>query len=387
MAIRPVNEEKQSDMEPLCALKVGSFNCFCLWTPNGTVDAQTEARLTNGWSQEPGRTHATLPDGEVHKSQEDNTETGSHTTASSSAPQEASNRDGVQQQPAVESPLLSTVRQNLGRHSPIQHELAKLGGDMRNLDQVIFDQVRRVASHYEEALLPAELDPSEWHVLERSGERGLQYGSRNVEGNIHWFRSMECPESDIVKGFAAFLEVDLCGSFIDEFKMAEPLGMHTAKRDSVWRTVIEGIGVKQDNVSVHSAVDALDEPVRSLIVFSSTTSRPPGLLLVPPPHPGFNRADFECTITRLQPLRSGNEQPSGGFRITQTGINRPLGMRGPGSAIPMLSAEELSRKTNTFFTKLSQYLDRANRLDQRMTMSPRTELYDRIRKHLASMPS
>merc|ERR1712080_717094 len=146
------------------------------------------------------------------------------------------------------------------------------------------------------------------------------------------------------------------------------------------------MGVKQDNVWVHSAVDALDEPVRSLIVFASTTQRPPGLLLVPPPKAGFNRSDFECTITRLQPLRLLSGQPTG-FRLTQTGVRRPLGPRGSASSIPVASHEETARKTKSFFTKLLQFLDRTGRLDQRMVMSPRTELYERVRKHLANLPS
>merc|ERR1712139_380265 len=298
---------------------------------------------------------------------------------------EASSMEGSA---AVEHPLLSTVRLNLGQQSPLLRDLAKIGGagsDARNIDAVIWEQVRRIATQHEEGLWPCELESSEWQVLERDGEQGSQFGARNVGGNVHWFRSMDCPESDIVKGFAAFLEVDLCASFVEDLIMAEPLGMHTAKRDSVWRTVIQGVGLKQDNIWVHSAVDALDEPVRSLIVFSSTTQRPPGLLLVPPPMAGFNRADFECTITRLQPLRLVTGHPTG-FRLTQTGVSRPLGLRGPGSTVPMLSPEETTRKTKDFFKKLLQFLDRTGRLDQRMSMSPRTELYERVRKHVANLP-
>lgn len=295
----------------------------------------------------------------------------------------------------VDHPLLSVVRLNLGQHSPVLRELAKVGcgGDARNIDNVIWEQVRRVATQHEEALQACELEISggDWQVLELNGELRpgdatstpmvVKFGARNVGGTVHWFREMDCPESDVVKGFAAFLEVDLCASFVEDLIMAEPLGMHTAKRDSVWRTVIQGVGLKQDNVWVHSAVDALDEPARSLIVFSSTTQRPPGLLLVPPPMAGFNRADFECTITRLQPLRLVREQPSIGFRLTQTGVGRPMGPRGPGASIPALTLEDTSRKTKNFFNKLLQFLDRTGRLDQRMVMSPRTELYERVRKH------
>lgn len=340
--------------------------------------------MTNGGYADERRQHPTLTDG-MPKPQDDSTDAGSETTASASAVNgEASSAEG--NTAAMDQPLLSTVRLNLGQHSPVLPELAKIsaqGGDARNVDTLIWEQMRRVATQHEEALGPSDLDSSEWTVLERNGEQGVQFGTRNVGGTLQWFRSMDCAESDIVKGFAAFLEVDLCAGFVEDLILAEPLGMHTAKRDSVWRTVIQGVGMRQDNIWVHSAVDALDEPTRSLIVFSSTTQRPPGLLLVPPPMAGFNRADFECMITRLQPLRLINGHPTG-FRLTQTGVSRPLGPRGSVAAVPVPSLEETARKTKSYFTKLLQYLDRTGRLDQRMSMSPRTELYDRVRKHLAN---
>lgn len=396
MALEPYADESPP-LEPLCALKVGTFNCFCMWTPTGQLDSQTEAFLTNGLSS-PGRSQQSLPFGDERprKPQDDSTDAGSETTASASAVNgEASSSDGPV---VVDHPLLSVVRLNIGTaggsQSPILRQLAKIGasGDARNIDSLIWEQVRRVATQHEEALEPQDLDSSEWQVLERSGELGIQFGARNVNGTIQWFRSLDFPESDIVKGFAAFLEVDLCASFVEDLIMAEPLGMHTAKRDAVWRTVIQGVGLKQDNVWVHSATDALEEPARSLIVFSSTTQRPPGLLLVPPPMAGFNRSDFECTISRLQPLRLVRGRPSGsfpvaGFRLTQTGVIRPLGPRGAALNSPMLMLEESSRKTKSFFTKLQLALDRTGRLDQRMSMSPRTDLYDRTRKHLANLVS
>lgn len=388
MAIRPLADDSPH-IEPLCALKVGTFNCFCMWTPNGPIDAQTETFLTNGGYQVSGRPHPPLANADVRKfPQDDTSDIGSETTASAS--QIAGEASSDQGSVAVDHPLLSTVRLNLGERSPILRELAKVsaqGGDARNIDALIWEQMRRVATQHTEALGPSDLDVdgAEWPVLERNGDLGVQFGTRNVGGTVHWFRSMDCPDSDIVKGFAAFLEVDLCAGFVEDLIMAEPLGMHTAKRDSVWRTVIQGVGLRQDNIWVHSGVDALDEPTKSLIVFSSTTQRPPGLLLVPPPMAGFNRAEFECTITRLQPIRPATGQTTG-FRLTQTGVSRPFGSRGSSAAIPMLTLEESTRKTKSYFAKLLQYLDRTGRLDQRMSMSPRTELYDRVRKHLAHLP-
>lgn len=387
MAIRPFADTDDSPhIEPLCALKVGTFNCFCMWTANGTNDAQTEARLTNGPVPASGhvRAHSPLPDA-VPKTQDDSTDAGSETTASA-ANGEASCLEGPPV--VIDHPLLSVVRLNLGRQSPILRELSPSakGTDARNIDALIWDTVRRVAVRHDEALSPSGLDSSEWPVLDRGDWPGLQFGARIVDGTVHWFRSMDFPENDIVKGFAAFLEVDLCSSFVEDLIMAEPLGMHTAKRDSVWKTVIQGVGVKQDNIWVHSAVDALDEHVRSLIVFSFTTSRPPGLLLIPPPMAGFNRSEFECTVTRLQPLRLTSGPPRG-FRLTQTGVCRPLGSRGSASAAALPGLEETGRKTKDFFTKLFQFLDRTGRLDQRMKMSPRTELYERVGKHLANLPS
>lgn len=400
MAIRPVSEDLPP-VEPLCALKVGTFNCYCMWTQNDSLDEFTEAQLTNG-AVSPGRSHPPLPHADLRKHIDDSTDAGSETTACASAANgEASSMESAV---AVDHPLLTTVRFNLGQQSPLHRELGKLacsGGDSRNMEAILWEQVRRLATQHEEALEICDFNRSEWSVLELAGDNGLRFGSRNVNGTIHWFRSMDCPESNpvkaddkkdqpipyqtVVKAFASFLEVDLSAGFIKEQLNAESLGMHTAKRDSVWRTQTQETakGVKQDNIWVQSAVDALDEPCRSLLVFSSTTQRPPGLLMVPPPMAGFNRADFECTITRLQPLRFVDGQPTG-FRLTQTGVSRPLGQRGPGPSMPTI--EESSQKTKQFFNDLLQLLDRRGRLDQRMSMSPRTELYDRVRKHLANLP-
>merc|ERR1711862_573616 len=120
-----------------------------------------------------------------------------------------------------------------------------------------------------------DFDSTEWQVLDR--ETDLQYGARNVGGTVHWFRIMDFPESDIVKAFAAFLEVDLSGGpagFIEELDTAESLGMHTAKRDAVWRTEIRGVNLSRTT----SGYTVRQMPLKSLSDHSLySQARPRGL--------------------------------------------------------------------------------------------------------------
>lgn len=366
------------------------------------AESQNETRLR---SEAHGEERAKLTDSPglpgSHASQfDESTDAGSDATATTAgAAVEAQSAEthlaaaAAMNAAVAEHPLLANIRLNLGARSTEYRDLLKsitAGGDLRNLDITIFDQVKRASCQFEAALNPMMLSsPSQWPVLQEAegSELGLSYGVRIEDGVMQWFRSMEFPDCDIVKGFASHLEADLASGFNDNLVQAEPLGMHVAKRDAVWRTVFHCQDEKQDNIWLYSPVDALEEPVASLLVLSCTTPRPPGLLLVPPPSAGFIRSEFECIITRLQPLRR-NGGPPGGFRLTQVGVSRPPSVRvlgSPSASIP--NGEDFARKTKLLLTKLKQCVERTGRLDQRMSMSPRTELYDRLRRHIANLPA
>lgn len=395
MAIRLFTEEGPH-IDPLCAIKVGSFNCFCVWTPGGSqAESQSETCLRD--EERPRLADTT--DFKKSLQVDESTDAGSDATATTAgATAEASSTESQMAAQAAltlalaEHPLLANIRLNLGQRSPAMRDLIKAvsaGGDVRNLDMTIFEQVKRSACQHEAALNPLiNAPPNEWPVLQEAegSELGLSYGARVVEGVMQWFRSMDFPDCDIVKGFASHLEADLSSCFCDNLAYAEPLGMHVAKRDAVWRTVIQSPDEKQDNIWLYSPIDALEEPISSLLIISYTTPRPPGLLTVPPAQAGHTRSEFECIITRLQPLRSRGGSRSSGFRLTQVGVSRPIGGR---SALVTSKpiGEDFARKTKLLLTKLKQCIERTGRLDQRMGMSPRTELYDRLRRHLANLPS
>jgi len=394
MAIRPFGDDSPM-IEPLCALKVGTFNCFCMWTPEGIDDPQTETQPANR-TLPPAQEHArSLEDVENRNAHEESIEAGNDAAYGQSSRKHGQSSSSVQAslEPCapIDHPLLSVIRFNLGPQSPLLQMLSKIGcvSDSRNIDAVVCEQARRVVTQHEEALVPSDMTASEWSVLElNKDDFGLNFGSRNVEDTIHWFRGMDFPvvdgpPLDMVKAFAAFLEVDLSVLFVEDLISGTPLGMHTAKRDAVWQTLMQGSNIKEDNIWVQCGIDALEEPARSLVVIAMTTQRPPGLLLVPPPTVGFHRAEFECTITRIQPLKLIDGRD--GFRVSQTGVSRPCGPRRSPPGMSMLNVEEASRKTSMFFTKFRQCLERTNRLNERLKLSPRTPLYDRVNKHLCHM--
>lgn len=374
MAIRPYSTADESNgIEPLCALKVGSFNCFCMWSSDTNTELQSAA-LVDVPAPPPAARQAPV---------EDSADSGADIAA------EQLSRDGLTI--ATDHPLLNLVRLHLGaepagRSLAALKDLGKFSGDMRNLDAVVMDQVRRVAAQYEEVLELPEASPAEWAergwTYESFQEWDLVCGARVVDGLVEWFRTFEVT-GDIVKGFAAHMEADLAASHFEDLVTGEPLGMHTAKRDAVWRIVTQGPKFKHDNIWLYSGLDALEEPPGSLIIFACTTLRPPGLLSVPAPMSGAVRSDFASVIFRFQPLYENR------FRFTQLGINRdpysvPPSAPSTNGAVPLPpQVRDIARLTRSYYDRFCRCMDNPGRLDQRMSMSPRTELYARVRRHMA----
>jgi hypothetical protein len=188
---------------------------------------------------------------------------------------------------------------------------------------------------------------------------------------------------DIVKGFAALLEVDLMRNFAEDMICADPLGMHTAKKDAGWRSAVRTrpYHVKEDNVWVYQALDALDTPAAALLIFIFTPPRPRivGVPVIPTPEHGFQRSEFECVVHHLEPTFSEGAFSPTGFRLTQMGISRPSS---PSSSTVVQCIKDGTGDTNKFIHKFRRYIEASCHLEARMKGSPRTELYDRIYKHL-----
>jgi hypothetical protein len=190
-----------------------------------------------------------------------------------------------------------------------------------------------------------------------------------------------------VKGFAALLEVDLMRNFADDLICADPLGMHTSKRDAGWRSAVRTrpYHIKEDNVWVYTALDALDTPAAALLIFTFTPPRPRivGVPVIPTPEHGFQRSEFECIVHHFEPMFAEEAFSPTGFRLTQMGISR---LPTDSSQAPFSTAVQCIKDgtgdTAKFIHKFRRYIESSCHLEARMKASPRTELYDKIYKHL-----
>mmetsp|Transcript_6086 Transcript_6086/g.11202 ORF Transcript_6086/g.11202 Transcript_6086/m.11202 type:complete len:403 (-) Transcript_6086:55-1263(-) len=290
-------------------------------------------------------------------------------------------------------PLIAALRLHCAHVVPFQQELRKYAanlGDLRDLNEPGVDHLRRLVVQHADALGSKAIEANdEWLVHERMEDFGIQYGAKLVDDMFQWFRIVEMQGCDLLKGFAAFLEVDLTKSFADDLICAEPLGMHTAKRDAAWRTVActKPYYVKEDNVWVYSPMNALDEALGALVIFAYTPPklRLAGVPYVPQPETGFVRSEFDCTIYVLEPIYDETvdipDVPTG-FRLTEMGVSRPSAAIWSDSSatVAMQCIKDGTADSTQFPRKLKRYLDLSIHLENRMRFSPRAALYERIRK-------
>jgi len=289
-------------------------------------------------------------------------------------------------------PLLALLRLH-GRHVPgLQHELFRIAmgcvDDLRSPSDRDLDVLRRLATQHETALGPKSIAANEWIIHEKDLAPGCEYGATPVGELVQWFRIVELDGCDLVKGFAAFLEVDLMRNFACDLICADPLGMHTAKRDAGWRSAVRTrpYCLKEDNVWLYHALDALDTPVAALLIFAFTPPRPriPGVPCIPQPEQGFQRSDFDCTVHHFEPIMTDGAFSPTGFRVTQMGISRPSASMSTSdrSSMAVQCMKDGTGDTLRFIGKLRHYVESSCHLEARMRASPRTELYDRIGKHV-----
>lgn len=292
-------------------------------------------------------------------------------------------------------PLLALLRLH-GRHvASMQQELFRIavqcGDDLSNPSDRDLDVLRRLAMQHESALGPKSIAANEWVIHEKEMAPLCEYGATPIGDLIQWFRTIEMDGCDIVKGFAAFLEVDLMQSFACDLICADPLGMHTAKRDAGWRSAVRTrpYSSKEDNIWLYHAVDALDAPAAALLIFAYTPPRPriAGVPCIPQPEQGFQRSDFDCMLLHFEPIMAEGAFSPTGFRITQLGVSRvpPSLATTDRTAMAVQCIKDGTGDTSKFINKLRLYLENSCHLEARMRASPRTELYDKIEKHLDSL--
>lgn len=296
---------------------------------------------------------------------------------------------------SCDHPLVAAIRLHSSHSAGLQQELHKFAagvGDLRNLDEVDAENLRRIVVEYD-VLGRKSVASTDWLVEDSTSVPGCSYGARLDDDMFQWFRIIELRDSDIVKAFALYLEVDLARNFAEDLISAEPLGSHTAKKkDAGWRTIArtKPYHVKEDNIWVYSGVDALDKPIQSLLVFAYTPPKPKlsGVSFIPHPESGFVRSAFDCTIHCFQPMFSGEAciAPCG-FRLIQLGVSRPSAAvwSDSVSTTAMQCIKDGTGDIMRFPQKLKRYIDSSRHLEARMERSPRSPLYERVKRHVEEL--
>jgi hypothetical protein len=289
-------------------------------------------------------------------------------------------------------PLLAALRLHAAHLVGFQQELlrfaASCGDTLPIPSDRELDMLRRLVIQYDSALGPKSVAATRWLIHERSSSPACEYGAVLAGDIIQWFRIIEMDGCDIVKGFAAFLEVDLMRNFADDLICADPLGMHTARRNAGWRSAVRTrpYYVKEDNVWLYHALDALDSPIAALLIFTFTPPRPKitGVPVIPSPEHGFERSDFECLVHHFEPIMDEGAFGPTGFRLTQLGISRPSSSSSSKTSIAtaVQCIKDGTGDTAKFINKYRRYVESSCHLEARMKASPRTELYDKIQKHV-----
>lgn len=295
---------------------------------------------------------------------------------------------------SCDHPLMAALRLHSSHSVELQQELAKFAaglGDLRNLNDVDVEKLRRIVIEYDVLGLKS-VAATDWLVEDYDSVPGCSYGARLDDDMFQWFRIIELRDSDIVKAFALYLEVDLARNFAEDLISAEALGTHTEKKDAGWRTVArtKPYHVKEDNIWVYSGIDALDKPIRSLIVLAYTPPKPKlsGVPFIPPPENGFVRSAFDCTIHCFQPMFSGKASIAPcGFRLIQLGVSRPSAAvwSDSVSTTAMQCIKDGTGDIMRFPLKLKRYLDTSRHLEARMEKSPRSPLYERVKRHVEAL--
>lgn len=285
-------------------------------------------------------------------------------------------------------PLVAALRLHTAHSEIFQEELRKFASglqDLHNLSDADVGQVHRLLTNHVGLLGPSSVAANDdWLVHERID--GCEYGARLAEDMFQWFRIVDLPGSDIVKGFAAFLEVDLARAFAEDLICAEPLGVHTSKKDAAWRTIAitTPSSSKEDNIWIYSSMNALAEPLGALVIFAFTPSklRLTGVWCPPDPESGFVRSEFDCAIHYFEPLWIQGVPSPFGFRLTQMGVSRPSAAiwSDVSAAVATQCIKDGTGDSKSFKKKFESYIDHSFLLQNRMRASPRTDLYDRIRK-------
>lgn len=229
-----------------------------------------------------------------------------------------------------------------------------------------------------------------WPISGRSDSLQLEWGFRVENGLIHAAFSTQV-QGDLTKAVAALSELQLYGSFNDEFVEGSSLEEDGPANDTIWRLVTHNkvLDIRADNIWQVSVTDALAEPAGIVIVDLSAPEEEGATELrgtpLPKKHEGFSRLTCGNSTYFLLPCEEGS------FRLVNHSITRPVPkLSCILAALPTFAQTRILRAgAERMVKRLKEHIVMpvSKTLETAMRTSPRAPVYEAIREHLVGETS
>jgi len=304
---------------------------------------------------------------------------------------------------ACEQPLAKAA--SLSQLLSASRELRRLeasGGDPDVvLGRASAEQLRVVGGCCEESVDLLARRPRELMAYEYDAELGLEWGcsvdKESGSAAIVWEQDM--PHADVLKVVAALLERDLrAGTTLDPDLLSAKELSGESTPGGIWRTISRRVnGDREDTISHAMCFDGLSEPQGAVYCVVCPAYKQEGEycgMQLPPVLDRHTRpaaGDFLWAAMLVPRVVAGDRRR--GLRLR--GALRLGGVWGPlltlCSALPGPLLRQALRHKARQLAPGAPLLDlierRGPELERRIAASPRAELYERLRQHLAGLPS
>mmetsp|Transcript_84266 Transcript_84266/g.235156 ORF Transcript_84266/g.235156 Transcript_84266/m.235156 type:complete len:398 (-) Transcript_84266:113-1306(-) len=286
--------------------------------------------------------------------------------------------------------LSAAVR--VGRYVEAHRELQRLkvaGIDPKDiLPAVVVERIERIASKYEYSLGVILAEVRDLQTYEVNPKLRMEWGLELKGGVLHIIYLIEEPDLDIVSSFAALQERDLHLAFNKGLVKVDPMGEQTP-HDTYWRAFnfSKTTNTKGDNVTLSSAVDALDEPTLNALWFgtytpSAATAELHGVK-IPPPEPDHVRSEYTFQVCTLTPARGTGDRTRGFTMKVVVEQELPAVVQGAVYFMPSMFLKRLARsKVEQMPKDFANFVRNSTALQERMQSSSRAGFYKYLRERL-----
>jgi len=279
-----------------------------------------------------------------------------------------------------------------GRYVAASRELKKLEDKailMPALDASSRERLKRIEGRYEAGMKLIQSKPGDFRISEENAELNLSWGLKLEGDRLVILQETKFPSLSLVDCCMLEFERDLENHLTDDDIKTTMLSSPLA-HECTWHRLahIKDVGSKIDDVVVESALDALDEPCKSVIgmryspsAYDASAKVDPSGNAIPPPEKGRDRPPYVFFFTKLTPSSNGVIRTEVSEAQIPSTVAKILGWM-PGFVLKKLFRKMLENQAK-YAVELVQ--KRRAVLDERLQAAPRSVFYQQICTHEASM--